>query len=410
MLSYDSIITQQHAWRRSTGRLPQAEPHNPDQPFDTRGCARYLCVLYYGSLLSVYLKVNIMTGAETTSAADVRDTDTAEEDLLLPGLEVQRFRGIESLRIPSLPRVTLLVGANGAGKTSLLDAVRAYAAGGDARILGDLLRERDELLPARLEYDLSTRKHQHKLALNWRALFNGRDTPNHFVISTGEPGSELSVKIGDTEDDFDSEDNIYPPLDVTRGDSWGVPRGTPCVYLKHGTADNYTLWKLWSSAVFTANEGLALSALRQVTGSDDIESVAVLYDKHLPMVKINGQKRPVSLRSLGNGAESVATTVFGLCSCSDGILLLDEASVGLHYSKQSAYWETVFSAACDNNVQVIATTQSFACVAGFAEAATRCDRSKGLLARMSWQYGYLQLVQYPEEEALIAAQHGIEVR
>ena len=55
----------------------------------------------------------------------------ATKQLHLPSLSITGFRGIDTLTIPRLGRVTLLAGKNGVGKTTVLDAVRVYAAGGD---------------------------------------------------------------------------------------------------------------------------------------------------------------------------------------------------------------------------------------------------------------------------------------
>ena len=49
-------------------------------------------------------------------------------ELPLPSLSISGFRGFENLSIPQLGRVTLLTGLNGVGKTTVLDAIRIYAA------------------------------------------------------------------------------------------------------------------------------------------------------------------------------------------------------------------------------------------------------------------------------------------
>ena len=69
-------------------------------------------------------------------------------NLHLPDLVISGFRGIEDLSISRLGRVTLVSGMNGVGKTTLLDAVRIYAARGRYPVLADILQSREELTNA----------------------------------------------------------------------------------------------------------------------------------------------------------------------------------------------------------------------------------------------------------------------
>ena len=63
----------------------------------------------------------------------------SENDLHLPNLTIRRFRGIQDLLITGLGRVTLIAGKNGVGKTTVLDAVRTYAARGHYAVLASIL-------------------------------------------------------------------------------------------------------------------------------------------------------------------------------------------------------------------------------------------------------------------------------
>ena len=56
--------------------------------------------------------------------------ETPKNGLHLPTLAIAGFRGIGELSIGRLGRVTLLTGDNGVGKTTVLEAVRAFAARG----------------------------------------------------------------------------------------------------------------------------------------------------------------------------------------------------------------------------------------------------------------------------------------
>ncbi len=54
-------------------------------------------------------------------------TETSASDLLIDRLEIRDFRQFEHLEIKRLARVNLVVGKNGVGKTSLLEAIRILA-------------------------------------------------------------------------------------------------------------------------------------------------------------------------------------------------------------------------------------------------------------------------------------------
>ena len=64
-----------------------------------------------------------------------------DNHLHLPDLRIEGFRGIEALTIERLGRVTLLAGKNSVGKTTVLDAVRVYAARGHYDVLSEILKE-----------------------------------------------------------------------------------------------------------------------------------------------------------------------------------------------------------------------------------------------------------------------------
>ena len=79
--------------------------------------------------------------------------DAAGKRSSLASLSITGFRGIDHLRIPRLGRVTLLAGKNGAGKTTVLEALRLYAARGQFDTVQDLLIEHEELTTIRKDDD-----------------------------------------------------------------------------------------------------------------------------------------------------------------------------------------------------------------------------------------------------------------
>ncbi len=110
-------------------------------------------------------------------------------DLHLPNLTIRRFRGIQDLSVTGLGRVTLIAGRNGVGKTTFLDAVRAYAARGQYAVLSSILSEREEHSRAFVE-DVNK-----SLVPDWDALFYGRRILPHSPIEIGPTGSSESLRI-----------------------------------------------------------------------------------------------------------------------------------------------------------------------------------------------------------------------
>ena len=98
-----------------------------------------------------------------------------------------------------------------------------------------------------------------------------------------------------------------------------------------------------------------------------------------------------------------------LVNCRNGILLIDEVENGIHHSIQPELWRMVFRAAEESNVQVVAATHSWDCIAGFATAAGETPEV-GTLIRLDGVGDELHAVQYSEKDLEVAAQQVIEVR
>ena len=159
-----------------------------------------------------------------------------------------------------------------------------------------------------------------------------------------------------------------------------------------------------------------LTALNMIYG-EVVEGVSVIGgdDRNSsggrrPIVKLKGQDWPVPLRSLGDGAVRFLSVALALANSRDGFLLIDEAENGVHHAVQRDYWRMVMRTAYENNVQVFATTHSWDCVRGFAQAAAENENVEGVLIRLEKEEDGLRAVRYSEEDLKIAADQKIEVR
>lgn len=378
-----------------------------------------------------------------------------DRPLHLQDLAVVRFRGIRELSIRRLGQVTLLAGRNGVGKTTVLEAVRVYAARGHHATLRALLEERDELLGM----DRDERGVQ---AVDFGALFHGWN-PSGGRISVGPiafaerllveqvdlipelgplierslPEATVNGSILGLRTRIRDAKQFLPVVGVpeehgggtvfTRAPvpAWHILRRSSddssdstrirCHSLGPGRIRNVDIARYWERVVLTRHEDAAVEALRLVMG-ERVQRVAVLGSDGRPrrqsraIVQLKGVADRVPLRSLGDGAVRLLGVALALANCENGFLLIDEVENGIHHSLQKAFWRMVLSTAQANNVQVLATTHSFDCVQGFAEASNEVSNIGGALVRVDRRAGTTRAVEYSERDLRIAAEQTIEVR
>lgn len=385
-----------------------------------------------------------------------------DSGLPLPDLYIENFRGIRKLSIPRLGRVTLLAGRNGVGKTSVLEAVEVFAGRASYFILRDILFERDEVSYAQDE-------NNDKLILHeWEAIFCGRDSARSSTTTLGPERVEdqlslasvsLIELIRDERDTFgplasklplDSEPHtlrasfqgnsgIVPALLTGEKESVEVvsdpmaferelgflarkhdsrrPSPIKCERIGPGYLRHIQLPKFWGHVALRDDETRVIEALKIVYG-EEVDRVSVISDEasrttlggQRAIVKLRNHDAPVPLRRLGGGATRLFGLALALAYCRNGILLIDEAENGIHHTAQPNYWRMVLQTAQENNVQVFATTHSWDCVRGFAQAATESENVEGVLVRLEKEDEGLRAVRYDERRLKIAAEQGVEVR
>lgn len=381
-----------------------------------------------------------------------------EDQLHLPDLSISGFRGIASLQISRLGRVTLLTGRNGVGKTTVLEAVRVFASRGGHAELSSVLMNRGE-------HSLVTDDDGDRIAVpDLSALFFGRRISGDGIsIGSGRRDDIVNIReIAPTAEQMSLFARIMPrktggngpervlasihgknqqvlPLFLSQQGSasrrryaWnpyavrGIPRAAfgdidpdseiDCVALGPGLLTNYQIARFWDTIALTDEENKAVQALRVVLRSS-VERVAIVAeDDHFrrhgrsARVRLRGEKHPVPLKSLGDGAVRLLSVALGLANSAGGFLVMDEAENGIHYSAQRRFWRMVLETAHENDVQVLATTHSWDCVRGFAEAVSDLDSIKGAVLRIERKGEEAWAVEYSEDQLRVAAEQRIEVR
>ena len=365
----------------------------------------------------------------------------SSKELRLPDLSIKGFRGIKDLSISRLGRVTLFTGENGVGKTTLLDAIRVYAARGHYRILNDILRDYEELSSYTGEDDNEI------LGPDWNALFYRRQDSSDTRISVGPMNKSDRLFIGIssggtgqlgrfTPADFSSDElqalNVVfqgvvqeIPLRHLSSERYRLrqrrlakpdyPHAIRCESLGPGLLNNVDMARFWDKVALTDDENKAVQALNLIF-DNKVERVGLIGDdrgtrySRRAVVKTKKEKRPVPLKSLGDGAVRLFGVALALANSQDGFLVIDEAENGIHHSVQRDYWKMILQTAQENNVQVFATTHSWDCMVGFEQAASDLDEVDGALVRIEKYADGVRAIEYSEEKLKAAADYGIEVR
>ena len=168
--------------------------------------------------------------------------------------------------------------------------------------------------------------------------------------------------------------------------------------------------------MLTETEAFSVQALQLVLGRE-VERVGARENPgdggrlgRQIVVKLRDQAQPVPLKSLGDGATRMFGAALRLATSRKGLLVIDEAENGLHYTVHQDFWRMVLQASREGHVQVLATTHSWDCIVGFARAATDCDYTDGVLVRLEAGDEGCRAVVYSEEELEVAAEQRIEVR
>ena len=366
-----------------------------------------------------------------TTVGETEKTEISEEkksELLLDSLEIKGYRCFEHLTIENLGRVNLIVGKNNAGKTALLEAFWIYAEATSfnslIKTLKNLLENRNEkeILEDNQKFSKSSIKViplelNDNVGLHFRHLFNRRPQKSkaQFFIDSGKvlpdnPHAGRNPRdrvVVDFELHRDSSIITSPNLQKQTFHDEIVN-----LFVRSTGLNTVLLTEIWDDVILKNEEDEVVKALKIITPKL-VDLNFINYPKgcqnRVPVVRVEDIDERVPLSSLGEGMNRLLGIALALVSCKDGILLIDEIEIGLHYSVLPNVWKLIFKTAKDLNVQVFATTHSKDCIEAFAQAAVDSPE-EGMLIRLE-RHGEKIVAKTIEEEMLAdAVDYDVEVR
>lgn len=284
------------------------------------------------------------------SAQDSWRTERKKAAMSGPGLKKVRmegFRGIGHGTVDGLADVTILVGRNNSGKSTVLEAVSRTLAslqaidvvGRHVGLVWQQIRNDREGIPKELWYG----GHQDKI---FKVVLS---FPRFELVLEGAKGA-LSVKAGSPRRKVGATTSVtFWPSDARNRDIEG---------------------RLWPEVIRKRKDKTILGVLSNVFGSP-IEQLQMLPDGRLYVLS-PAMGLPCDV--YGDGFRLALRALIMLVSIQDALFLIEEPETHQHPGSLGRFAEAVCGLAREQRVQVIATTQSIESVRAYRKAAKASGR------------------------------------
>lgn len=374
---------------------------------------------------------------------------------MLDSLRIENFRKFNCISFNSLGKINLLIGKNGSGKTTVLEAIRLYAASATSELLETLLSSRQELTYGP---QLAGGTSLKKLNYVFKNLFHGRKfpelgLPGIYIGEVDNSNNSITIKpeayyrdikedkegysyrdlfidhIPNNIKDFEyslritrhNKDVEHIPMNRERGDRYPVFRRRdsyikkmPLRHVPSNTLSPDNIAYLWDTIVFSRREKDVINALRII--DNNIERISFIDNKshgservRTAVVKLKNKVGPIPLASLGDGIQRIFQIIISLVTPSNSYLTIDEFENGLHWTAQELLWKMIFDISIKLKIQVFATTHSNDCIEGFI-GAWHNHKSAGKLFRLGSGKYPDKITEIDYHSASSAIQENVEIR
>jgi len=355
-------------------------------------------------------------------------------------LHLRGYRAFERFEIDDLARVNLLVGKNGCGKTSILEAIQILETQGFVGTLREIAYQRGETAMReqrdRHKSDFLISHFFHGRAFGFGAFFEieGDSKVRAEVVSDESINYEgrplgLAASLDNIPSDsslnvLDISGKQYPvfddgalllerPFNLRRHLAAGQ-RHRPVEFVSADSLKIGLMHAIWNDILVDSKEEEVIRAMRILDPSIDGVYFLSDYDSRRNhgaiLVSFNDGRGRVPLGSTGEGMRRLLALALALTQAKGGVLLVDEIDTGLHYSVLGRMWLLIAEAARKLDIQVFATTHSLDCVKGLAWLCENHPELRGEVALHKIDESLDHSVAFDAEQIAIADEQGIEVR
>lgn len=309
----------------------------------------------------------------------------------LQSLSLECYRGIARLELSDLSPISLIVGANNAGKSSILEAAGLILRPSDPGQWVTAVRRRDadlslidgiwSMFPG-AETIRPEDGPQQSAAIRLRAALGGDE---RLVNATAEVSAIPGTQEG--------EEDLALRVDVSVNGETAIQLSFPGIKPpKHQVpvyrvftvtpASHYStrvLVEQLSQVVDAGRKQLAVQVMRVF--DDEVEDLDVIKSHGREAVRVTHASRGVvDLSSFGDGMRRAVVLALTLARASQHVLLIDEIEAGIHYGALRSVLGKLLEAAASAQVQILATTHSLEAVDALVAAVAERDDPGSLSA------------------------------
>ena len=356
---------------------------------------------------------------------------------MLERIHIENYRALRDFEIDGLAPINLLGGRNGAGKTTVLEAL-FFALGshqGEIALNPYVTRVESVDVPSPVPVSVSLSPEPY-----WAALFSDydpslqirielQDSVHGLVAATvcrddnasapmplesvpPQPSSERlsqprllieSVGPGDLRRTRTATET-RTGIEVVGGPEDPIP--IPAIIESPAIAQGIEYAQRLGILRRRKQHDILIGALKtvepRIIGIEDSTSTG------FPSIWTDvGSGELVPLSTLGGGAMHIARLVLSMSAARGGVALIDEVESGIHHSSLVDVWRSLDYAAEQFGTQIIATTHSYECIMAMQEAL---GTDRGRYIRLDRVNGSAAPVAYSPETLETAIEYELEVR
>jgi ABC-type cobalamin/Fe3+-siderophores transport system ATPase subunit len=325
-------------------------------------------------------------------------------------LSVQRFRGLRNVAIDHLAPINILIGNNGTGKTTFLEALWLHSSPN-----GELVARVDAFRAFTWEPSAPGIS---PTGSPWRYLFYGNSVHERVVLSGQANGHRWTFslrQVSDKKSAIPIKVNpptipggqvvsgnfltaVLNPLNVTRSvqlvlefTDEDTPAPKPSVIATlDSTSQGVVLMQhdqqamrapaivatlLSSPLRYSADVAVRYGAIDRENRQDRVLQIARIVEPRLKRLSVVprangepylyadvGQRELIPVQLMGGGFQSLVSYAVAAVGTAGGVVLVDQIENGVHYSALERLWQGLSALCHDTDTQIVATTHSFECV------------------------------------------------